>query len=444
MIAEAQISKGQQTTASLQNGAFFWLVSFYFVYCARPEDWIPFLNYLPLAKITGALTVLAALLSAGKTPRRLKDLPKEAYYLLFIIALLFVSALFSPVWKGGAFFDTVDFAKVCIAWVLSFLLVTTLARFRRIVFIQAASVGVISMVALLKGHSSARLGGVVGGIYSNPNDLAFSIVLSLPFCLAFLLTAKSKARKTAWLFGILMMVAALFMTASRAGFIDLVISGAVALWHFGIKGKRFYLIVGTCLISTLLFLTFGRTLMQRFSSISSDSLTPDTEDEAHASYEERRMLMERSLDAIAQHPVLGVGTDNFVTYSGIWREVHMSYLQIAAEGGIPVLILYLLFFRRGFANLKHLRRSHADPETLVFAGALHSSLIGFVVGACFAPEAYHYFPYFAVCYTSVLVAMTEEKQPPEAAAVRFSPSLRFGFAGVHTTSGRFSALIPSR
>lgn len=444
MRAEAQISARKQlTNVSMQKGAFFGLSAFYFVYSARPADWIPLLSWAPLAKITGVLTLLAALTTAGRTPRKFRDLPREAFYLLLLIVIMFASAVLSPVWKGGAFFDTVDFAKVGVAWVLTFLLVTTLARFRRIVFIQTASVIVICAVAIIKGHSDLRLGGVIGGIYSNPNDLALAIVLSLPFCLAFLLSTKTKLRKAAWSFSLLLMVAALFMTASRAGFIDLLISGAVVLWHFGVRGKRIGLIAGVVLIAVLSFLVFGNTVVQRFSSTFRPTSQAET-DEARASYEDRKLAMERSLDAIARYPVLGLGANCFVTYSGLWREVHVSYLQIAAECGIASLILYLLFFRRGFANLKRLRRAHLDPETQLFAGALHASLVGFVVGACFAPVAYHYFPYFTVGYTSVLVAMVAERQPAEASTVRLLPSPRFGYAGVHNTSGGSRALVPSR
>jgi hypothetical protein len=92
-------------------------------------------------------------------------------------------------------------------------------------------------------------------------------------------------------------------------------------------------------------------------------------------------------------------------------------LQIAVEGGIPVLVLYLLFFFRGFANLRALGAfKNLDRETVLFFGALKSSLIGFVVGACFAPEAYQFYPYFAVCYTSVLLAMTKERQGAQVSA----------------------------
>ena len=89
--------------------------------------------------------------------------------------------------------------------------------------------------------------------------------------------------------------------------------------------------------------------------------------------------------------------------------MHVTYLQIAVEGGIPCLILYLLFLARGFSNLRALGRfTNFDPEVKLFAGALYSSLVGFLVGALFAPEAYQYFPYFAVAYTAVLLAIEQD------------------------------------
>ena len=113
--------RGAQPLARVEaSGAFFWLCAFFVVYCARPQDWIPGLDYLPLAKITGASAFLALLGSLGKTQRKFKDLPREWFYLLAMVGVLFLSALFSPIWRGGALNSTIDFAKVCIAWVLTF------------------------------------------------------------------------------------------------------------------------------------------------------------------------------------------------------------------------------------------------------------------------------------------------------------------------------------
>ncbi|MGO9085992.1 MAG: O-antigen ligase family protein [Candidatus Sulfotelmatobacter sp.] len=418
-VEESEHSQGKK---ALLSGAFFWLTVFYFVYCGRPADLIPALGIVPLAKIAGALATLSLLLSIGRTPRRLKDLPKEGLYLLLLIVLMFVSALLSPVWKGGAFFITLEFSKVVVVWVLTFLLVTTLGRLRRIIFLQAGSVALISVIAIAKGRSVPRLEGVIGGFYSNPNDMAFAIVLCIPFCLAFLLSARGLLRKALWSVGIVAMAVALMLTASRAGFIDLLIAGTVLLWQFGVKGKRPYLIVGAVLLMAGLFLVSGKELALRFNGIFNSGDTQE-QDTAHQSYEERRILMDKAVEAIVHYPILGVGAGDFVVYSGMWTDVHASYLQIAADGGIPILILYLLFFARGFANLRALGNTKdLDGETVLLVGALKSSLVGFVVGACFAPEAYQYFPYFTVCYTSVLLAMVKEREPARAAATRLSIS----------------------
>ncbi len=407
------------------GGAFFWLSAFYLVYCARPEDWIPGLSYLPLAKISGIFAMLGFLTSLGKTKRGFRDLPKEATYLLIMIGLLFPSALLSPVWRGGAFFKSIDFGKVYIAWVLTFLLVTNLDRLRRLVFIQAGSVAAISVISIIKGHSHARLEGALGGIYSNPNDLAFAIVLSIPFGLVFLLTAKGILRKIAWAFAMLMMAVALFLTASRGGFVTLVVAGAVCLWHFGVKGRRLYLIVGAAVVVTVLLIVAGGKLEDRFFAMSGEDLQGRQEHSAYGSFEERRELMTIALHGIAHYPILGIGVHNFPNYSGKWRDVHVAYLQIAVEAGIPAMILYLMFFWRGFANLRHLRKvRNSDLETRLLTGALHSSLVGFVVGACFAPEAYQYFPYFTVAYTSVLLAIVREQQDGTISPNRFHPQLR--------------------
>lgn len=411
-------TKPSQTKKEVLGLAFFWLSAFYFVYCARPADLIPAFGYLRPAKVTGALAAVSLLLSLGKTPRRLKDLPKEAYHLLLIVVLLFISALFSPVWRGGAFFTTLDFAKVYVVWILTFLLVTTFKRLKKIIFLQSASVAVISSLAIVKGHSVPRLQAVIGGFYSNPNDMAFAIVLSIPFCLAFLLSAHRFVSKAAWCVGLMVMAAALILTASRAGFIDLVVSGAVMLWCFAVKGKRPYLIVSSVVLLAGLFIVSGKDLTVRFSGMFSVGNSAE-QDTAYQSFEERKVLMTKAVDAITYYPFLGVGAGNFVVYSGIWREVHASYLQIAAEGGIPVLILYLLFFGAGFSNLRFLSKaSGLDEETVLFIGALKSSLVGFAVGACFAPEAYQFFPYFAVCYSSVLFALIRERAPTAALATK--------------------------
>lgn len=396
-----------------QAGVFFWLAAFYVVYCARPEDWIPGLSYLPLAKISGILALIGLLMAAGRTKRGFRDLPREAMYFVGIIFCLLIAAALSPVWKGGGFFKMLDFSKALVVWVLTFFVVTNFDRLRKIIFIQSGSVAIIAVVSVLKGRSHPRLEGVIGGIYSNPNDLAFAIVISLPFCFAFLLSARSLLKKLFWGLVMLAMCAALFMTASRAGFIDLLFTGVVCLWIFAIKGKRPHLIAGALLIAFVVAIAAGGRLKDRFLAIDEANVTDTVDATAHDSYEQRRELMITALKSIAHYP-WGVGAGNFQIVSGVWRDVHTSYLQIPAEGGVLALVFYLLFFLRGFANLKQLKKiPYDDPEMKLFAGALYATFVGFMVGSLFAPEGYQYFTYFAVAYSSVMLAIAKENQKAE-------------------------------
>jgi O-antigen ligase len=178
-----------------------------------------------------------------------------------------------------------------------------------------------------------------------------------------------------------------------------------------VKGRRFYLIVTSVLVVVILLAVAGGTLTKRMVAISGQVDTQE-ESKAYESYEQRRYLMSKAIEGIEHYPILGMGVRNFQVYSGVWRDVHMTYLQIAVEGGIPSLILYLLFLASAFRNLRKLRRRRdLDAQTTLFVGGLHSSLIGFVVGALFAPVAYQFFPFFLVAYTSALVATVQEGEP---------------------------------
>jgi len=424
-LARAQALSSDERVRKVRDASFFWLTAFYLVYCIRPEDWVPGLAIVPLAKITAIAALLAFVVGAGRTERSLRDLPRESYYLLALIGVLVLSSFFSPIWRSGALFNTLNFAKIYVVWVLTFLLVTDLTRLRRIVFVQASSVPVVCVLSLIKAHSRPRLEGVLGGVYSNSNDLAFAIVLSLPFCLMFFLMARGVFRKLVWIGAMLAMAAALVLTASRGGFITLVVGGAVCLWHFGIREKRLYLIAATGFVFLILLGVAGGPLKERFSGMWSDKLQSQEAATAYGSYEDRKLLNRKALEGIEHHPFLGLGPMNFETYSTEWREVHNSYLQIAVEGGIPSLILYLMFFGRGFRNLRILlKRKDLTVDLRMFTRALYASMVGFMFGALFSPEAYMYFPFFAVAYTCALFNLVQETGPAACAGPVASQRVR--------------------
>jgi O-antigen ligase len=389
--------------------AYVGLVLFMLAYYARPEDWIPGLGAVPLAKIAGVPLIVAFLFALAQVRGRL---PKESVFLVLLLLQFFLAVSFSPVWQAGALTTTLGFAKVVpvvfvMVWVLN-----NIYRLRQVIFLQTASVTIISAVSIWKAHTfHGRLEGVLGGNYDNPNDLACQIVICLPFCIAFLLRTRFLLGRLAWGVIILIMIYAVIVTDSRGGFLALIVMFSACIWQFAIKGRHRFLLIFAAVGLVFLSLLSGN-VMQRFGAISSEEKNPN----AYASAQIRRQVLKNSLKTTALHPLFGVGPGNFQVVSaeemsGTWHTSHDTFLQLSSEAGVPALILYLMILWSALSNLRVVKRyrEHASEQKL-WAGALNASLLAFIVASVFASEAYQYFPYFLVAYTSALFFIARKRQ----------------------------------
>jgi O-antigen ligase len=412
MLAQEAIAQSPRTRGSEPlAGAYFWLLAFFLVYCARPEDWIPGLRVVPLAKITGVFALLALALSLGQARR----LPREVLYLFLLFVQLCLAAAFSPVWRGGAFDAVLGFSKVVVIVPVVVLAVTTLARLRWLIFTQTASVLAVAIVSLVKGQlRGGRLEGVLGGIYGNANDLALAIVLTIPFCFAFMLNTSGGFRKAAWFVAAAVMTYALFLTGSRGGLLALVVTVGVVLKEFAVKAGRRHLLGLAGLVVIAVMLLAGGGLKKRFGAMSGGSVKSAEDTEAYGSAVARQQLLWRSLIVTAQHPLFGIGPGNFSIVSGSWHVAHNSFTEIGAEGGLPALVLFILLFWRAFVNVQKVQLlAQGRTREMLLAGALRSSLVGFALGAFFSSVEYHFFPYFLVAYTDALYAIAAKSAGPE-------------------------------
>jgi hypothetical protein len=390
------------------GAAYFWLLLFFVVYCARPEDWVPGLSVVPLARIAGVFCGLSFLASV---PQLRRHLPRETIYLALLVFQLWLTVPMSPVWRGGAFYATLDFSKVLLIVLVMGVAVTSIARLRRLIFVQTASVVAIAAVTVLrKGLVMGRLVGAVHGIYENSNELALILVLTLPFCIAFLLRTPSLWRKAVWATAAMLLVYGTMLTGSRAGLLALLVGGGVCLREFGIRGRRVGLVLGAGGVAMVLMVFASDTVMDRFHAMFNDEPTTEAGKAAYGSAVQRQALIWKALAVTAEHPLFGVGPGNFNSISGTWHDQHNTYTQMSSEGGVPAFILYMLLLWCALANLRKTNQlAPPDSEEALFAMALRGSLYGFMVGTFFADSAYHFFPYFLVGYTSALVAIAEAK-----------------------------------
>ncbi len=404
-------------------GAYVALLAFMLIYFLRPEDWIPGFSAVPFAKFAGILALLGLLFSLPEIRERF---PREVFYLALLIGQLFLASVFSPVWRGGALQITISLLKVLVVVVVMALAVNSLKRLRMLIFTQAASAAVMAGVTLWKGRSvEGRLEGILGGNYSDPNDLALSFVISIPLCLAFVFLARSWFWKAFWTAAIMAMTAAILETGSRGGFLALVVMAAACLWTFAIRGRRPYLIGIAALLGVVATLSFGGMVVGRLKGTFNPK---DDTAAAYASTEERQHLFWRSVEVTKEHPLLGVGPGNFMQLSGNWHVAHNSFTQMSSEGGIPALLLYLVLLGCGFSNIRASKRfANKEKGTILFAKALQSSLIGFIAGSFFLSVTYAFFPYFLVAYTTSLFSIARKSAAShrklEASAIAISSEM---------------------
>jgi O-antigen ligase len=392
-----------------------WL--FVLVYCARPSDWIVGAANIPFAKIVGLLVLLAFLTGLMSGALSASWWSREVVLLLLLYAQLCLSVPFS-IWRGGSFQVVVEeFTKVVLVTLAIIMATTSVVRLRRLLFVQTVSVAVMAILAAsgsggnVQSAIGNRTAGLVGGIFENPNDFALVLAMTFPFAFTFAFRTKRLVVKVAWVVVMLIMVNTSMATYSRAGLLALLTAAMVSMWEFAVRARRLrWALIVVPLGITVILLSSPAGLSERMATI----FEPDADVTGSAA--QRRGLFIRSLEATAQHPLVGIGPGNFAIISGSWHGTHNSYTQLSAEAGLPAMLFFLLLGSKSWSNLRLAQRYAAeDPEVRLWAASLLSSLAAFAVGACFASFAYHHFPYFIVGYAGALFKMSQAtylaKQP---------------------------------
>jgi putative inorganic carbon (HCO3(-)) transporter len=283
-------------------------------------------------------------------------------------------------------------------------------------------------VVVHNSDSGGRLSGVAGGVFENPNDLAINIAINFPFCFAFFLSARG-IRKVLWAGAMVVMLYAVMITYSRSGFLALALAVLLCLWEFGIKGRRWHLLVLAGLIMLGIPAASPHNYSERLQSIFLGRIHGSQD---HGSAEARKELLETSIQTMVQHPLVGVGPGNFQVVTGGWKVAHNTYSELGAEAGIPALILFLLVLGAGFQSLRFAQKSSiykSDKEFQILTGALLASFGAYLVGAFFSDTAYNLFPYFLISYTCGLRHIAELQSarataPVEKLDLRTQPNIQ--------------------
>jgi len=220
-------------------------------------------------------------------------------------------------------------------------------------------------------------------------------------------------KKVTWGIALVFMALGVVLTYSRSGLMALILSLAICVWEFGIKGKRRYILVIT-VVALVVGLGAAMSTAHYRARVESIVLGNIEGSGDKGSLDARKALLKKSVMTALTHPLFGVGPGCFVLVDEGWVVAHNTYTELAAEAGIPALVLFFLAIGAALKNIAQVRKSRhyeEDAEFKLFTQALWAGIVAYLMGACFASTEYNLYPYFMVAYTCAMVRITNQSAP---------------------------------
>lgn len=207
-----------------------------------------------------------------------------------------------------------------------------------------------------------RLSGAPSDIV-NPNGLAFVICTALPFL--YFLARLSWRYRLAFLLFAPLSIYALNLTASRTGFLGLVI---ITLGIMAKAKRRFVVIATVATASIVLFPMLSADMQDRYLSIFGKG-------EKNATTAEGRVEgWSRYLDVAMRRPVfghgLGTSREANANFGSDDQVAHNLYLETAQEIGFVGLIIFLLFIKAIFTSFRRCKQIYDEHPGSDFVRAM--------------------------------------------------------------------------
>jgi len=365
---------------------FYWLV---FV-TPRGEDefWGRHFAGLTLVKYLGIVCFLYAgfyLVKRHSPPRYLQTAQAKCVLIFFALACAsFILRGSGFSWQGGLIVSYISFL------VLFFITLTVVDTPRRFRWVLIAGNGGIAFASLYMvrewrwyGYNPLFRPDIGVG---NPNDFAAMANLFVPLAFYLIWERRPYWERLLCLVCLLSTLAGIIVCASRGGFLGLAAAILLVVWHSP-KAKRNLVILGALLIPMALapFSPLHRLLRPNRSDQESTAI--------------RMELWKSGLRMIRAHPLLGVGLGNFKLLSSDYGGpelkkagmAHNTYIEIAAETGVPGLLAFLAILYFSFRTLERIRR-HTPRTGPAFlrkaASGIQAGLLGCSVAIFFSSLEY--------------------------------------------------------
>lgn len=326
---------------------------------------------------------------------------RAAWYWMAFFGWMVIAVPFST-WRGASLGRVIDYTRVNLPIMFIVAGLPTVWKEIRTVFYTLAASGIISLFAarLFGVEENGRLTLESSTTIGNSNDLAAHLITLLPFVLFVVMDRK---RNFFLRFGIIVPLIfygiwIILGTASRGAVMAMGAMFLFAMWR-ATPARR--LIVVVLVVLTALALP---ALMPSSARARLMTLAGGQYEEAKESKESRSYLFHQSIVYTLQHPIVGVGPDQFPIYEGEqsvaqgklgnWHATHCAFTQVSSECGIPALIFFMLgigsaLFAVNKVYSQARKQGYQDVANACFCYLI--AMVGLVVADIFLSNAYRFY-----------------------------------------------------
>jgi O-antigen ligase len=391
-------------------GLFLFTAVLYF----RPYEFLPLPQTLAfwIAILTLAVFFPAQVAAEGTLTARPREV--NLVLLLSLGGLLSIPLALNPGEAWETFTD--PFMKVVLMFLVIVNVVRTKRRLYGLLWLSLAVGCYLGYYAVLDYRAGKfevegyRVGGAIGGMFGNPNDMALYLVTVMGLAVGMLLATRNPLAKLVYGACAALAVCGSVVTYSRGGFLGLACALGVLGWKLGRRNRVMTTGLTVLALVALLMLAPGN-YTERLASIM------DSGKDLVGSSSMRQQLFWVSLNVAIRNPVFGVGMGNFHTVSIREQVSHNAYTEVAAEMGLASAVVYVLFILAALKSLRLVERATYEgrrrDRDYYLAIGVQAAIAGYMVSSFFASVAYQWYLYYLVGYAVALRRMYEAR--PEVA-----------------------------
>lgn len=384
-----------------------------FVLVGRPQDIFLWLASVRPALVLGLIVLLAFILEHHKyKANKIRSHGQVKLYLAFL-AVMLLGVPFAYYRRLAFNFVTNIFLISFIFFIIFIKIIDSTPKIRSVIFVCCLSTVLYSGFALFQGGMTDNR--LSYGSNFDPNDLAFFIVLFLPFNFLFVDSDNKILQRLISTANILISLLIVMMTGSRGGFVSMGTIFVILFLFRSTTVKPKYKIA-FLLIGALAVLRYGDVIdFDRFLSLTDIGNDYNVFDETG-----RVSIWKNGITLMLMNPLTGVGVGCFNEAIGryraerglqeLWQAPHNSLVQVGAETGVIGLGIFMAMMLKAFRIFLKVRRGAKSQELLKLGEMAAVGFIGMFIGAMFLSQAYSIYITFYIALSAVLLYILEHEK----------------------------------